>query len=92
MFFCIPLEPFDSLGKTRLQNPSLAFEASTDPVDTLPQAALAPQQTTEESTDTTFVVMSTCQSIHIGLLNRGLTKHCNHAIFVYLTIERQLDP
>jgi hypothetical protein len=37
----------------------LAFEASTDPVDTLAQAALAPPQTTEqkESADTTFMAM-----------------------------------
>jgi hypothetical protein len=34
---------------------SLAFEASTDPIDTSAQAALAPHQTTEqeESADTT---------------------------------------
>jgi hypothetical protein len=42
-----------------LMNPSLAFEASTGPVDTSAQAALAPHQTTEqeESVDKTFMVM-----------------------------------
>jgi hypothetical protein len=39
--------------------PGLAFEASTDPVDTSAQAALAPHQTTEQkkSADTTFMAM-----------------------------------
>jgi hypothetical protein len=38
---------------------SLAFEASTDPVDTSAQATLALHQTTElkESADTTFMAM-----------------------------------
>jgi hypothetical protein len=41
------------------RTPSLAFEASTDPVDTSAQAALAPHQTTEEeeSADKTFMEM-----------------------------------
>jgi hypothetical protein len=40
-------------------NPSLAFEAFTDPVDTSAQAALAPHLTTEqeESADITFMAM-----------------------------------
>jgi hypothetical protein len=37
------LKPFGSLGAIWLLNSSLAFEASTDPVDTSAQAALAPQ-------------------------------------------------
>jgi hypothetical protein len=39
--------------------PSLAFEASKDTVDTLRQAAVAPNQITEqkESADTTFMAM-----------------------------------
>jgi hypothetical protein len=46
-------------GATWLLKPSLAFDASTDPVDTSAQAALAPHQTTEtkESADTTFMAM-----------------------------------
>jgi hypothetical protein len=42
-----------------LLNPGLAFEASTDPVDTSAPAALASHQTTdhEESADTNFMVM-----------------------------------
>jgi hypothetical protein len=39
--------------------PCLAFESSTDPLDTSAQAALAPHPTMEqeESSDTTFMVM-----------------------------------
>jgi hypothetical protein len=50
ILFRIYWEPY-----TRLLKPSLAFQASTDPVDTSAQAALAPRQTTEqkESADTT---------------------------------------
>jgi hypothetical protein len=42
-----------------LLNPSLAVEASTDPVDTSAQAALERHQITEqeESSDTTFMAM-----------------------------------
>jgi hypothetical protein len=42
-----------------LCGPCLALEASTDPVDTSAQGALAPHPTMvqEESSDTTFMVM-----------------------------------
>jgi hypothetical protein len=65
--------------------PRLAFGASTNPVDTSAQAALAPDPTMEkeESSDTTLMVM-TCQSVHIVLLSWGDEEHCNHANFVYL--------
>jgi hypothetical protein len=47
------------LGSTWSLGPCLAFKASTDPVDTSAQAALAPHQTTEqeESADNLFMVM-----------------------------------
>jgi hypothetical protein len=50
--------PHGTLAAIWHLNPSLAFQASTDPVDTSAQAALAPNQTTkqEESADTTFMV------------------------------------
>jgi hypothetical protein len=47
------------LGSIWSSGPCLAFEASTDSVDTSAQATLAPHQTTEqeESADTLFMVM-----------------------------------
>jgi hypothetical protein len=46
-------------AKWHFFNPSLAFKASTDPIATSVQAALASHQTTdqEETADTTFMVM-----------------------------------
>jgi hypothetical protein len=57
--FHTSLEPFGSLRGIWLLNHSLPFEATTDPVDTSAQAALAPHQTTEqeECADTNFMVM-----------------------------------
>jgi hypothetical protein len=51
--------PYNTSGAIWHLNPSLAFEALTDPVDMSAQATLAPHQTTEqeESADTTFMVM-----------------------------------
>jgi hypothetical protein len=50
---------FGTLEAIWLLNPILAFEASLDPADTSAQAALAPQQTTEQekAADTSIMVM-----------------------------------
>jgi hypothetical protein len=50
---------FGTLEAIWLQQPSLALEASADPVDTSAQGTLAPHQTTEqeESANTLFMAM-----------------------------------
>jgi hypothetical protein len=64
-------QPFFQLIFRTYREPSLVFEASTDPIPTSEKAALAPQQTTEQkqSADGNSHGNVTCPSVHIELFN-----------------------